>query len=252
MEVFSNPWVIGIGGGLVSGLLVTLITRYLFSKRERREYRQKIETANNEIIYAIRPTIAEKVIPSTEMFEALFSATARKYSVSEADLYSRASLANELIKEVMDNTFLSSQQKVEFCDLLSSLKTIKEKDKNIQRVEVVRVTRRDSSDLSSMLGLMTGMLAVVMTTFVYFKDKEEFLTTGLFEKYVPMIAILTLVPILAFLMKEVLSKMTSLSSEMVTKKKEPITDSNSDLMSSEETKQPNKANSADEESRAAD
>ena len=70
MVFFSNPWVIGIGGGVLSGLLVTLITRYLFSKRERREYLQKVATANNEIIYTIRPAIAEKTIPSNDEGEA--------------------------------------------------------------------------------------------------------------------------------------------------------------------------------------
>ena len=67
MEFLSNPWVLGIGGGVLSGLLVTLITRYFFSKRENREYLQKIATANNEIIYAIRPAIAEKLMPSLIM-----------------------------------------------------------------------------------------------------------------------------------------------------------------------------------------
>jgi len=240
MEIFSNPWFIGIGGGIVSGLLVTLITRYLFSKRERREYQQKMETANNEIIYAIRPTIAEKVMPSIEMLEALFSATARKYNVSAVDLYSRASLANELIKEVMDNTFLASQQKVEFCDLLSSLKTIKENDSNIQKVEIVRETQRESFDLSSMLGLMTVMFAVGMTTFTYFKDKDNFLKNVFFYKYVPMFALLTLIPILAFIIKEMLNKIRSLDSIQVIKNKDHNIDSNSEALNSKDIKKKNK------------
>ena len=39
--------VVGIGGGL----LVTIITRYLFSKRDNSEYMQKVSTVNREIIY---------------------------------------------------------------------------------------------------------------------------------------------------------------------------------------------------------
>ena len=111
MDWLQNPWVIGVGGGVISGLLVTLITRYLFARRERREYRQKVATANHEIIYTIRPAVAEKVIPSAAMVEALFSATARKYEVNSDDLLSISALANELMKEVMDNTFLTSNQK---------------------------------------------------------------------------------------------------------------------------------------------
>ncbi len=88
MNIFGNPWVIGIGGGIVSGIIVTLITRHLFSRREQKEYRQRIETANNEIIYAVRPSIAEKMLPSRSILDSLFSSTARKYAVTKSDLYS--------------------------------------------------------------------------------------------------------------------------------------------------------------------
>ncbi|MBL0477686.1 hypothetical protein JD489_10235 [Aeromonas veronii] len=226
MEFLSNPWVVGIVGGVLSGLLVTLITRYLFSKRERREYLQKVATANNEIIYAIRPAIAEKVIPSNHMLEALFSATARKYSVDEADLYSKVGLANELMKEVMDNTFLSSQQKVEFCDLLSTLKEARKSGPEVHRVvEYVRVNRGNSSDTSAMLGLVTAMMAVVTTMFVYLKDKEDFLSEGLFglpSKLLPMILIISTVPIMAVFLKDFLKKIRALDPEIVvTRRKEP-------------------------------
>lgn len=218
MEFLSNPWVVGVGGGVLSGLLVTLITRYLFSKREKREYLQKIATANNEIIYAIRPAIAEKVMPSSTMLDALFSATARKYSVDEADLYSRSSLANELIKEVMDNTFLSSQQKVDFCDLLSSLKTVKKENKNIERiVEYVRVNRESSSDTSAILGIVTATMALTITIFVYMKDKEEFLSAGLSgitSKLLPLMVLMTIVPIMSVFLRDKLKRLNSLDPEI--------------------------------------
>lgn len=211
MAILTNPWVVGIGGGVLSGLLVTLITRYLFSKRERREYLQKISTANNEIIYAIRPAIAEKIMPSSVMLDALFSATARKYSVEAKDLYSKASLANELIKEVMDNTFLSSQQKVDFCELLLTLKVSKKEEDSIQKViEYVRVNRGSSSDTSAMLGVVTGTMAVSITAFLYMKDKEEFLAEGLSgitTKLIPMMAVMTVVPILSILLRDMLKRL---------------------------------------------
>ena len=222
MEFFSNPWVVGIGGGLLSGLLVTLITRYLFSKRERREYLQKIATANNEIVYAIRPAIAEKVMPSTAMLDALFSATARKYSVDESDLYSKSSLANELIKEVMDNTFLSSQQKVEFCDLLSSLKAVKKEDKNIERVvEYITVNRGSSSDTSAMLGIVTATMALTITIFFYMKDKEEFLAEGLSgisTKLFPLMAFMIIIPIISVLLRDLLKRFKYIEPEITIKR----------------------------------
>ena len=217
MDFLSNPWVIGIGGGVLSGLLVTLITRYLFSKRERREYLQKVATANNEIIYAIRPAIAEKVIPSNEMLDALFSATARKYSVDRSDLYGRMSLVNELIKEVMDNTFLSSQQKMEFCDLLSTLKRDKSDAPEVKKVvEYIRVNRESGVDTSVMLGMVTATMALVTTFYIYFRDKDEFISEGLSgisTKILPMMLVMTIVPVMAVFMKDVLRKLRKLEQE---------------------------------------
>jgi len=212
MDIFSNPWVIGVGGGIISGLLVTLITRYLFSRRERREYQQKIETANNEIIYALRPTIAEKVIPTDSMLDALFSATARKYGANETDLYSKVGLANELIKEVMDNTFLSSQQKIEFCDLLSTLKKKNDKSTSESKTEIITITKRDSFDPSFLLGLTTAMMALVLTLYSYVKDKDSFLLEGLTDKLFPMIAVLAVIPILAFMTLEMFKRVKDVES----------------------------------------
>lgn len=221
MELLSNPWVVGIGGGILSGLFVTLITRYLFSKRERSEYLQKVATANNEIIYAIRPAIAEKVIPSSNMLNALFSATARKYSVDPSDLFSRDGLANELIKEVMDNTFLSSQQKVEFCELLSSLKKDEEDDTNIQKIEIVRVTRESSTDTSFMLGITTAIMAATVTMVAYMKDSEGFASESILTKYIPLIAMMTLIPVMSILLKDMLKRVRRIRDMEIGETKSP-------------------------------
>ena len=215
MNLFSNPWVIGVGGGVISGLLVTLITRYLFSRREQREYRQKVETANNEIIYAIRPAIAEKVIPSSAMLEALFSATARKYGVNSADLLSRVGLANELMKEVMDNTFLSSQQKVEFCELLIGVKQPEAEATPKLLVEVVTVTKRgDAFDSSAVLGMTTAVMALVVTMYIYLKKREDFLGGELLVRVFPLLIGAAVIPIAVFMFLDLARRRTRLRPEI--------------------------------------
>lgn len=209
MVWLSNPWVIGVGGGVISGLLVTITTRYLFARRERREYRQKVATANNEIIYTIRPAVAEKIIPSHVMLEALSSATARKYEVNSDDLLSRSSLANELMKEVMDNTFLSSHQKVEFCELLSALKQPETEAAVGRRIEIVTVTRRHSPfDMSVILGMTTTMMAIFTTMFIYLKDRHDSLYTGQTLAYLPILVFLALAPITAIMFLETRRRLT--------------------------------------------
>ena len=121
VEFLSNPWFIGIGGGILSGLVVTFITRYLFSRRDNREYAQRIVTANQEILYAVRPGISEGVIPSQDIISSLVNATASKYRLDPKDLYDLNNLADVLIKEVMDSSFLSAASKMEFCEKLGTL-----------------------------------------------------------------------------------------------------------------------------------
>jgi hypothetical protein len=222
MESLPNHWVIGIGGGIVCGLLVLVIIRQLFNGREHRSYERRVTTANNEIIHAIRPAITEKVIPSGAMLDALFSATARKYGVSSKDLLPKAGFANELIKEVIDNTFLSSQQKIELCDLLAGLKQ-PEGDPSSRRVvvEVVSASRRwEAFDPSPILALTAGLMALTMTLFFHFKDKETFLLDGLLTKVFPMLAVVSIVPIVAFLVFD-LARQTSRPRRSEMEKEEP-------------------------------
>jgi hypothetical protein len=67
----NNTWVVGIGGGILSGLFVTYISRFWLSKRDNKEYRQKITTANQEILYAVRPCISEDVLPTRKVMYRL-------------------------------------------------------------------------------------------------------------------------------------------------------------------------------------
>ena len=83
MEWLNNPWVISILGGI----LVFFISRILLSRKDRGEYGQKLQSANREVIYALRPGIAEGHVPDLRTVQFLINATARKYAVDESDLY---------------------------------------------------------------------------------------------------------------------------------------------------------------------
>ena len=121
--IINNPWVIGIGGGIISSLIVFFVTQYISRKRGKREYMQKIEIANNDILYFIRPLIIDKKIPTREIISAIRFSTAKKYGIKEEDLYNETSLYNDLVTEIMANSFLSAEQKLEFCDLLKQMKS---------------------------------------------------------------------------------------------------------------------------------
>ncbi len=122
IDIINNPWVSGIVGGVISGLIVYFITILIFEKKENKEYVQKVTTANNELLYTMRPLVAQKQIPSVEIVNSIIESTARKYSVSKDSLYSIQILADDLVREIMENSFLTADQKLSFCESIESLK----------------------------------------------------------------------------------------------------------------------------------
>lgn len=197
IEILNNPWVIGIGGGIISSLIVFFGTKYLFSKKENREYVQKVRTANNEILYSIRPLIIEKRLPTVDLLLAIRISIAKKYGIKQEDLYSDFSLSNDLITEIMGNSFLSSEQKLEFCDLLNQMKS---KQKTKDNIEVVFIQGRNnlSSKYSSTLLALSSFGMVLISTLYIAKeaDKQEL---SLFGENISLFVIATLTPILAMM-----------------------------------------------------
>lgn len=198
-EILNNPWVTGIGGGIISSLIVFFVTRYFFSKREKREYLQKVETANNEILYSIRPLVIEKNIPTKDILSAVRISTAKKYGVKQEDLYNEFSLSNDLINEIMGNSFLSSEQKLDFCKLLQSMKE-KEKGKIEQKeVEVIYLNEKDSisSKYNSILLAMTTFAMVLTMTLFITKNATVNDELSLFKDKFSILLTVTIIPIAA-------------------------------------------------------
>lgn len=176
MNWLNNAWVVGTGTGIVSGLLVYWLLSLFLSKKKDREYQQQISTANREVIYSIRAGIPENHLPTYDVVEALIHSTARRYDVQAAELYRPQEITEELIKEVMDSSFLSSAKKMEYCAALLPLgqgtpdtefRTIDISETD-PRVETFRTQMRNASLLrearnASALSLVIGMLAALTT-----------------------------------------------------------------------------------------
>lgn len=165
MEILNNAWVVGIGGGILSSLLVAIITRKIFSKRDNKEYFQKIRSANIEVLYAIRPGISEGLIPNKEIVEHLIEATARKYSVEINSMLDISEIASELIKEVMDSSFISAQIKQDFCEKLS---TLKPEVKTHETTKSIKESYSRDKHRSQMVGIMATMAGVTTAVAAFF------------------------------------------------------------------------------------
>ena len=163
MGLLNNPWVIGVATGIIAWAVTWGISRLLLSKKEDREYAQKIATSNREVIIAIRPGIAEGQIPSREILEAMVKATARRYGVTTSDMYNAEELSQELIKEVMDSSFLSSAQKAEYCAKLLPVKTAID----TVTADAVLVRRQDDTSRTAARyrSRMVEMLSLMMSNF---------------------------------------------------------------------------------------
>lgn len=161
MDIFNNQWVVGVGGGILSGLLVTFITRKFFESKNDKEHLQKISIANSEIIHAIKPFIVDGDVPSHEIIDSLQTATARKYNLDLRDVATITELVENLIKEIMDYSFISNHLKNEYCEKLSTLKPkSSELDvvKTYKSQAIAEYRQRVLSVFSAVLGVFAGLL----------------------------------------------------------------------------------------------
>lgn len=162
-SIFSNEWFTGIVCGIISGIVVYWITTRVYSRKQDKEYWQRVKAANNEILYTIRPLIVNRILPSENVWLSLIQATSRKYQVGVDDLYSVISMRNDLIKEVLDNPFLDTKQKGEYTNLLESFDITFHKEdvsEEIEKeVEKAKKSNQIKSDLYSMLTSVTAGIA---------------------------------------------------------------------------------------------
>ena len=164
-DLLNNGWVIGIGGGILSGLIVAWLTRTLFSKKDLRELAVNISSANREVLYAIRPEISENSLPTAEIIESLRNATARKYKVEPERLHGITEIVEELIKEIMDSSFISSSAKKSYCESLKTLTPKKTSELEAlsenREVFVARIEYKER--MTSLLSLTLGTIAALAT-----------------------------------------------------------------------------------------
>lgn len=167
-EWLNNAWVTGIGGGVLSGLIVFFITKWLFSDQSKRELSQKATAANREIVYAIRGGIPEGVIPTAQTVDSLRAATARRFGLGVDTVFSREELLDELTKEVMDSSFISAKTKQEHCEKLrESLHERKEPNLGVEtRVKGENGRQASTARLMGALSATMGTMAGVMFTVV--------------------------------------------------------------------------------------
>jgi hypothetical protein len=192
MNVLDNPWFVGIVGGILSGIAATWLSRLLFSKRDSREYAQKVAAVNREVIYSVRPGISEGNISGSKVLTALIASTSRKYGVTVSDAYSVHQISEELVKEVMDSSFISSATKNDYCAKLlamqiaeppstdsTQIKTVVNKSEVAESSESVESIERLRSKMITQMSALIGVMVTTLTLFLtVFRDRFDLPLTG--------------------------------------------------------------------------
>lgn len=166
-DLIANPWIVGIGGGVISSLIVFFITKFFLSKKENKEYDQKVRLATNEVVYAVRPLVIDKAIPANDVLAALRSAIAVKYGVKVSDVIGIKQLVSILVLEILSNSFLNSSQKNEYCNLLM---TMKDEPKQTPSNDVHKRKSERNLYISMMLSLLC--FGMVLGSVVASKEKN--------------------------------------------------------------------------------
>lgn len=213
IEFLTNSWAIGIGGGIISGLVVFLITNKIFSRREDKEYMQKIEMANKELLYSIRPLIVGQNLPVQDLIDSIIFSTARKYGVEITDIYENEELAEDLTKEILDNPFLNSESKLKYCELTSKLKelnVVEELEEQKREVVYIEKTKPITKEFFSFTLAIMTTLTVGLATIVASKFDLAILNNGSDFKWPIIIVLITVTPIVALSLTRFLKSMNQL------------------------------------------
>lgn len=206
-DLLNNPWAIGVGGGVISGVIVFLITSKLFTKRDDKEYLQKLNIANKEILYSIRPLIVGQKVPDKSIVDSIIFSTAKKYSVKIIDLYNNTDIAEDLTKEILDNSFLDSDSKLKYCEFTAQLRDLDVKQMQREgKREVIYLegTKPISKEFFSLtLALMTSATVFVSVAFLG-KEKTELFSMNEYPDVFLLISVLTLLPVAALMASKIL------------------------------------------------
>ncbi len=136
IQFLKNTWVVGIIGGIISGLIVFFITEYLVIRRNNKIYENKIKQANIDMINLLKPYIADFGLPEIDIFRSLISATARKYEIDTRYMYTIVTYCEELVLEIIGNVYLSKEKKNEYTiHILDYIEPLKKDEK--QREEEI-------------------------------------------------------------------------------------------------------------------
>lgn len=204
LDFLQNQWVVGIGGGIISGIIVFFITKWLFQRKDNSKYLEQIANANLDIIRTLKPYIAEKGLPEKEIIDAIISSTARKHKVKSDELYSIRVICEELIREIIENVYVSADKKKEYSlqlkDYLHQLNTGKDKSLLISDIQnelkntSITVKSENRHNMTTIMSMFISVFTVILSVFSTFLFSDELFDGTKFTANVEFITAMVSIP----------------------------------------------------------
>lgn len=180
-DFFSNPWVTGILGGIISGIIVYFITNFISEKRQNKEYKQKISSANRDVIYLIRTCIPDGNMPDKILINMLIDSVARKYSVNKIDMLNMNQIYSDISREIMDSYFIATEKKMELCGMvinsMNSNNAIQDSmsDANNAEKNLMLNKRQQLSKDIKIINFTLSMASSIFVTLMIILPKNDFI-----------------------------------------------------------------------------
>ncbi len=179
----QNSWVIGIGGGLISGVIVFFVSNWIMSRKNNTEYVRQIQLANAEVINILKPYISDNGLPDKRVLDAIISSVSRKYKIKKDELYSITIFCEELIREIIGNVYVSNDKKSEhsrqLSEYINNLELSKTVNEAIDKSTEISVRSDYRQRLSKQYSILLSLTATMLTFFALvisvMEDKLNFL-----------------------------------------------------------------------------
>ena|SRR5690554_1510054 len=194
--MLANPWLVRIGGGLICGIIAYLVSSLVVAKKEKKYYLRKLYSANQEILQTVRPMIAKEDLFDIHLFNSIISSTANKYNVDREDLYNIHSLIDDIITDIMQSSFLTMEQKDQYCKNLMDLKTKRSK-KDVSEPEKQVIIRDGVSVeyISLLMALMSILFSFFSIYIFQLNDLEKALLFSNKLLFLFILIVLSLIPL---------------------------------------------------------
>jgi hypothetical protein len=166
---YDNPWMIGLVTGIASGIILAVITPILLQKRRAREIAIRRERSAEDILSALRPSVATGNFPSASIVEAIRHASAFNRGLKIKETVPAAELLNVLANEIMASPFVGPEARIATADQLLSLRSELDHGTAAEPAAV----ERPSVDLATtivIVGFGAGIFGLVGAIFVMTRD----------------------------------------------------------------------------------